>query len=204
MLDSRKIEDLHRVLQDTFKKHEAACAKHGVKIILTSTKRDQEYQSKLFAQGRTAPGKICTNARLIGPHGFGLAYDVVPVVNGKAVWNDNKLWKIIGEEGKRLGLEWGGDWKSIDDKPHFQYTGGLTSAQLRAGAHPSWWNEKTIGRKSTVIGNNVNVRKEPDQKAVAEKIQLMKNAAVMVFESKDGWYRIGSGRWVYSLYVRID
>jgi hypothetical protein len=63
-------------------------------------------------------------------------------VNGSAVWNNDKLWKIIGEEGQKLGLEWGGSWKSIIDKPHFQLTGGLTPAQLRAGKRPPWWNEK--------------------------------------------------------------
>ena len=42
-------------------------------------------------------------------------------------------------EGKKLGLTWGGDWKSIVDKPHFEYTEGLKAADLRAGKRPSWW-----------------------------------------------------------------
>jgi peptidoglycan L-alanyl-D-glutamate endopeptidase CwlK len=139
MINSRKIEDLHPKLQELCRKHIAACKAKGVDIIVTNTLRDTEYQASLYAQGRTKPGSIVTNMQQIGPHGFGLAYDIVPVVYGKAVWNNPRLWVVIGEEGKKLGLTWGGDWKSIVDKPHFEYTGGLKSAELRAGKRPAWW-----------------------------------------------------------------
>jgi peptidoglycan L-alanyl-D-glutamate endopeptidase CwlK len=139
MINSRKIEDLHPVVQELCRKHIEACRNRGVKVLVTNTLRDLEYQQYLYSQGRTRSGKIVTNMWLIGPHGFGLAYDVAPVVEKKAVWNNDRLWRIIGEEGKKLGLTWGGDWKSIVDKPHFEYTGGLKAAELRAGLRPSWW-----------------------------------------------------------------
>ena len=139
VINSRKIEDLHPVVQEICRKHIEACKGQGIQIIVTNTLRDSEYQEYLYSQGRTRAGNIVTNMRLIGPHGFGLAYDVVPIVKGKAVWNNNRYWRIIGIEGKKLGLTWGGDWKSIVDKPHFEYTGGLTAADLRAGKRPSWW-----------------------------------------------------------------
>jgi peptidoglycan L-alanyl-D-glutamate endopeptidase CwlK len=139
MINSRKIEDLHPKLQELCKKHIEACNARGVTIQVTNTLRDAEYQAYLYAQGRTRTGSIVTNMKEIGPHGFGLAYDVVPVVKGNAAWNDNKLWTIIGDEGKKLGLTWGGDWKSISDKPHFEYTGGLKAADLRTGKRPAWW-----------------------------------------------------------------
>jgi len=142
MMHSRKLEDLHPVVQELCRKHIDACRKRGVKILVTNKLRDSEYQEYLYSLGRSKPGNIVTNMKLIGPHGFGLAYDVVPVVNRKAVWDDNKLWSIIGEEGRKLGLTWGGNWKSIVDKPHFEYTDGLTAAQLRAGRRPSWWEAK--------------------------------------------------------------
>lgn len=86
------------------------------------------------------PGKIVTNSKLLGPHGFGLAYDVAPVTtDGKTIlWDDVVKWKNIGAEGKKLGLAWGGDWKSISDKPHFELTDGLTAAELRLGKRPKW------------------------------------------------------------------
>lgn len=141
MINSRKIEDLHGRLQMLCKRHMEACKRLGVAIITTSTLRDQEYQTYLYKQGRSAPGKIVTNSKLIGPHGFGLAYDVAPVTpDGKTVlWNDAVKWEIIGTEGKKLGLTWGGDWKSLCDKPHFELTDGLTASELRSGKRPGWW-----------------------------------------------------------------
>lgn len=133
---------MHPRVQELCRKHIGACTKRGIKIIVTSTLRDQEYQSVLYAQGRTKPGKIVTQVGLIGAHGFGLAYDVAPVSSdGKRIlWNDNAKWKVIAEEGKRLGFKWGGDWKTINDKTHFEMTEGLSYSELRAGKRPSWWN----------------------------------------------------------------
>jgi peptidoglycan L-alanyl-D-glutamate endopeptidase CwlK len=61
--------------------------------------------------------------------------DVVALVNGKPVWSTtDPIWQKIGEIGKACGLEWAGDWKDFKEFPHFQYTGGLTIAQLQQGA----------------------------------------------------------------------
>lgn len=104
---------------------------------ITSTYRDYEYQDKLYAQGRTTPGSRVTSVRGGQSwHNFQVAFDVVPIVDGKAVWDtasehNKQLWKDIGDIGKELGLEWGGDWHMVD-MPHFQDAGGLSMAQLRA------------------------------------------------------------------------
>ncbi len=150
MINSRKIEYLHPVVQQLCNKHIAACKARGVIIQVTNTLRDAEYQEYLYSLGRTKPGEIVTNMKQIGPHAFGLAYDIVPVVSGKAEWDNNRLWQIAGEEGKKLGLTWGGDWKSIVDKPHFEYTSGLTASDLRAGKRPSWWEVKQLDWKEIV------------------------------------------------------
>ena len=159
MINSRKIEDLHPVVQELCNRHIAACKSRGVTIQVTNTLRDAEYQAYLYSMGRTRTGNIVTNMQQIGPHGFGLAFDIVPVVNSKAVWDNNTLWDIAGEEGKKLGLTWGGDWKSIVDKPHFEHTEGLTAAQLRAGQKPSWWEVKQLTWKE-IIGK---VASNPDE-----------------------------------------
>jgi peptidoglycan L-alanyl-D-glutamate endopeptidase CwlK len=39
-------------------------------------------------------------------------------------------------------LEWGGDWKSLKDYPHFQYTFGLSLSELRSGKKPEKQTEK--------------------------------------------------------------
>ena len=130
MLNSRDINDLNLIVKTKCKAHIENCLSRGVEVILTSTIRDDEYQGMLYAQGRTKPGQIVTNMSLTGAHGIAVAYDVVPVVEGKAVWDDNRLWTVIGEEGKKLGLTWGGDWK-FKDKPHFEMTFGYTWRTLK-------------------------------------------------------------------------
>lgn len=172
MLNSRKIEDLHPKLQELCKKHIEACKKRGVNIIVTSTLRDAEYQASLYAQGRTKPGGIVTNAKRLGPHGFGLAYDVVPVVDGNAIWNNHIYWNIIGQEGKKLGLEWGGDWTSIVDKPHFQLTEGLSGANLRAGKRPSFWEVKVLNWKEII--KKVASNPEQWEKAINTAVNIAK------------------------------
>lgn len=122
MINSRAIADLQPEVQDRCGLFIQACKDQGIDLILTSTYRDFEQQNALYAQGRTTPGKRVTKAKGGQSfHNFGVAFDVVPVVNGKAVWDDDTLWKTIGEIGESVGLEWGGRWEFVD-KPHFQFT----------------------------------------------------------------------------------
>lgn len=107
----------------------ALCEAEGIELLVTSTLRTFEEQAKLYAMGRTAPGNKVTNARPgESLHNFGCAVDVVPLVHGKAVW-DNNMWPLIGMLGEKLGLTWGGRWK-FKDLPHFQLTLGVTLAEL--------------------------------------------------------------------------
>lgn len=57
-------------------------------------------------------------------HLVGQALDFVPVASGgRTDWNGYKQPKIQQAiaEAKRLGFEWGGDWKDFIDRPHLQY-----------------------------------------------------------------------------------
>lgn len=107
----------------------------GIELVVTQGLRTMEEQAALYAQGRTAPGNIVTKAKPgTSWHNFGLAFDVAIVVNGQPTWpNDEALWSRVGDLGKRLGLEWGGDFASFKDLPHFQFHPGLTLEQARAG-----------------------------------------------------------------------
>lgn len=119
----------------------ANCKLAGIDVMVTCTYRSIEEQNKLYAQGRTAPGKKVTNAKGgQSMHNYRLAFDVVPLRYGKPVWgttgDDLKLWQKIGEIGKAVGLEWAGEWKTFREFPHFQWTGGLTLKDLQAGKRP--------------------------------------------------------------------
>lgn len=106
-----------------------ACAQAGLAILITQGLRTWEEQDALYAQGRTAPGKIVTNARGGQSwHNFGLAFDIVVLDSvGKADWDTaHPGWSRAAAIGKSLGLEWGGDWPTFKDLPHFQKIGDLT------------------------------------------------------------------------------
>lgn len=123
------------------------CALAGVPIIITQGYRSIEEQDRLYAQGRTEPGKIVTKAKGGQSwHNFGLAFDIGVLDSvGKIDWNDDHPgWRQAAVIGKSLGLEWGGDWSGFKDRPHFQYTGPLTLPEARrlvAGGLQSVWDQ---------------------------------------------------------------
>lgn len=85
MINSRKINDLQPYVASLCNKLIEECKKRGIDLLITSTLRDQEYQSYLYSQGRKRPGAKVTNSKYIGAHGYGLAFDVLPLEGGKAV-----------------------------------------------------------------------------------------------------------------------
>jgi len=134
MINSRKIQDLHPTVAQKCQQFIAACAKEGIDIIITSTYRDNESQAALYAQGRTQPGKIVTNAKPgQSYHNYRYAFDFAPQVNGKIAWNDTQLFIRCGLIAENQGLEWAGRWQKFQELAHCQYTAGLTLADLQAG-----------------------------------------------------------------------
>ena len=146
MTDSRDLDDLHPTVRDMARRLLRDAAAAGVPLTVTFTTRSLATQAALYAQGRTAPGRIVTNARPgYSFHNFGLAFDVVPAaLLALPDWGDREphraataaLWARVGALGKAAGLGWGGDFVHLPDRPHFEWSGGLTLAQLRAGARP--------------------------------------------------------------------
>ncbi len=112
-------------------------------------------REQLDAAGLThvqpAPGRIVTNAKGGDSyHQYDCAFDGVPLRHGKPVWgttgdgidddpaddatDDLELWQRVGAIAEACGLEWAGRWKGrLREMAHFQYTGGLTLADFRAG-----------------------------------------------------------------------
>ncbi|UOF91667.1 peptidoglycan-binding protein [Fodinisporobacter ferrooxydans] len=98
--------------------------------------RSWDEEDRLFAQGRWTPGNIVTNARGGDSyHNWGLAFDAAPYENGM-ISNDVEKFKRMGQLGLQVGLEWGGNFKSIVDYPHFQFTFGLNTWDLLNGVRP--------------------------------------------------------------------
>lgn len=150
MINSRKIEDLLPPVRIKCIAFMSLCEHAGIQVVITSTFRDFESQNALYAQGRTKPGRIVTNAKAGDSyHNHRVAFDVVPLRHGKPVWgtsgdgidnnpadderDDLELWQRVGAIGESIGLEWAGRWKRFREFPHFQFTGGLSLADFKAG-----------------------------------------------------------------------
>jgi len=136
MINSRSLDDLIPPARTRVQAFLETAKKQGIDLLVTSTYRDNASQNALYAQGRTTLGKIVTNAKAGQSwHNYRCAVDVVPIVAGKPRWDvKDEVWQQVGALGKAAGLEWAGDWKRFKEYPHFQYTGGLTLAQLQSGA----------------------------------------------------------------------
>lgn len=92
------------------------CIKIGADILIYETIRTIETQKKYLADGKS---KTLKSYHLVGQ-----ALDFVPVTAaGSADYNGygNAAIKKAISEAKRLGFEWGGDWKTFVDKPHLQF-----------------------------------------------------------------------------------
>jgi peptidoglycan LD-endopeptidase CwlK len=134
MINSRNLSDLHPKVKTLCEQFIASCAKQNIDVLITSTYRDAESQNALYAQGRTLPGKKVTNAKGGQSfHNWRVAFDFVPIVNGKAMWADTALFTKCGVIAEGVGLEWAGRWKKFSEAAHCQLTNGLTLADFQAG-----------------------------------------------------------------------
>ena len=134
MINSRSLDDLNPRVKELAEKFIANCKAHGWDILIYSTYRDGEAQNAIYAQGRTKPGKIVTNAKAgQSYHNYRVAFDWVPTLHGKPLWDDAEAYLKCAEIGEALGLEWAGRWKSFKETAHLQYTGGLRLADFQAG-----------------------------------------------------------------------
>lgn len=114
----------------------------NAKIRLTQGLRTIDYQNSLYAQGRTTKGSIVTNAKGgQSNHNYGLAVDFCLIIDGKtASWNELKDfdedkvadWSEVVKIFKSYGWNWGGDFRSIKDSPHFEKTFGYNWKTLLA------------------------------------------------------------------------
>lgn len=135
MINSRKLEDLHPKVKTLCEQFIHSCDAIGIDVLITSTYRDMESQTALYAQGRTTKGNIVTNAKAgQSMHNYRVAFDFVPIVGGKCVWNDAGLFAKCGRIAESLGLEWAGAWSGkFKETAHCQFTGGLSLADFQKG-----------------------------------------------------------------------
>lgn len=164
----RDITMLHPELQYDIAKLLPILARQGLPIKIGECVRTVAEQDALYAKGRTAPGGIVTRAKgstFGSMHQWFIAVDFFldMDIDGDGQKSDDAFndklgtFRKVGEIGKALGLEWGGDWASIVDKPHFQLPDwGSTPTKLkRLYGTPeqfkkTWYpSKKTVSVKSS-------------------------------------------------------
>lgn len=138
---AKNIATLHLKVQKIFKDWILECqliAKaFGYEYKAISGNRTWEEQAKLYAQGRSSPGKIVTNAKPgYSNHNFGVAVDMGVFKNGKYLDENSpneseEFHRKAAEIAKKYNISWGGDWSSFKDYPHFEYKTGKTLAEMR-------------------------------------------------------------------------
>ena len=156
---SRKLEDLVPKARENANVVVEVCEQAEFDLLIYCTLRTLEEQAKLFRQSRsweeikkkildfksrgfTYLADILENAGpSYGPHvtnaapgeswhNYGEAWDAVPLVNGKPVWNyfnARSHWDAYGECVRQVGMNWAGDWQTFREYPH---------AQMRPGGNP--------------------------------------------------------------------
>ena len=154
-MPSMSVKDLHAPVKEKALMLFERCRQEGLDILLYCTLRSLEEQARLFRLGRRLSQIRAKAQELreqwkrpdlaeillsVGPqhgrrvtysgpgqslHNYGLAFDAVPLRDGKPVWQTNcqkdlELWDLYGRLGMETGLEWAGTWTRFREFPHMQ------------------------------------------------------------------------------------
>lgn len=132
---SRDLNELLPVVKEAAVASLAECKAQGLDVLITTTYRSPEEQNALYKQGRTTPGSKVTNAKAgQSLHQYRCAIDLVPMVHGKPEWSGaHPSWRKIAAVFKAHGFEWGYDWKTFKEMPHFQMTKGHPLSYFQKG-----------------------------------------------------------------------
>ncbi len=141
-ISEARLANIYPRLADKIRNMAVMLQGEGIEIRVVQGLRTWADQDALYAQGRTAPGKIVTNARGgFSFHNLGLAVDCAPSQLGPdrpftPDWNSGHAnWKRMEAVGVSLGLDSGANWIRFVDAPHFQlvgsYSEGAPNDELR-------------------------------------------------------------------------
>tara|TARA_R100001086_G_scaffold22373_1_gene10743 strand:- start:1510 stop:2028 length:519 start_codon:yes stop_codon:yes gene_type:complete len=124
-LSSRSLKNLKGVHPDLVAVVQLAITRTPIDFMVIEGLRTLERQKELVRSGDSRT----LNSR----HLTGHAVDIVPLTNGKVSWawpQYYKLAPVIMDCAMELGvsLEWGGDWTTLKDGPHWQLSWGKYNA----------------------------------------------------------------------------
>lgn len=206
----RNVSQLHPKAQKKAMQLQQECLKAGIKIKIGECVRTVAEQNALYAKGRNGvPGPIVTKAKgtdYRSMHQWYVAFDVFLVMDvdrdgsakDDAFNNATGLFNKVGAIGKKLGLEWGGDWKSIKDLPHFQLPDwGSTATQLKKKYgtpekfKETWDDKKEVKNVKAKPNNTVTASKNPTEPARSKDKKYAKKYKVVAVDGLN--LRTGAG-----------
>ena len=129
---------LHPYFRDQIIKLIKICKSKGITLAVVESFRTSSKQNEYKSMGE----KYTRSKGGRSKHQYGLAIDLVPILDSTAEWHNKILWKRVGMAGEQLGLRWGGRWRHLYDPGHFEWTGGLSLAQLANGELPPFPDQK--------------------------------------------------------------
>jgi peptidoglycan LD-endopeptidase CwlK len=122
-ISQSRLTGLHPVLIERLINLDSQLTANSIEMRISQALRSWAYQAGLYAQGRTAPGVIVTDAEPGQSwHNYGFAVDIVPLVNGVCDWNDSgPIWQKIYSLLPGCGFFSGKDYSSrFKDPDHIQ------------------------------------------------------------------------------------
>ncbi|HEU4888864.1 MAG TPA: M15 family metallopeptidase [Thermoanaerobaculia bacterium] len=128
----QNIRTLHLQAQEAARVFLGAFANAEYTVRIISGNRTYAEQDAIYAQGRTTPGKIVTNAKGgQSNHNFAIAWDIGIFVKGKYL-PESPFYKAAATVAlaATVGVEWGGHWKK-PDRPHYQLATGKTIKEVQ-------------------------------------------------------------------------
>lgn len=121
-LGSRSLARLEGVHPDLVRVVKRAIEITPVDFTVLEGVRSVARQRKLVAKGAS---KTMKSRHIPASNGYGHAVDIAPLDGGKVSWHwplYHKLAPAMKQAAEELGvpLEWGGDWRTFKDGPHWQ------------------------------------------------------------------------------------
>jgi peptidoglycan L-alanyl-D-glutamate endopeptidase CwlK len=118
----------------------ATAATYGCEYVMIAGNRTWEEQDALYAKGRSAPGPQVTKAKGgFSNHNFAIAGDFGVFRSGDYLENGTpeaqslaaRVHRACSIHAKACGLEWGGNWRTFPDYPHYEVELALSMSAKR-------------------------------------------------------------------------
>lgn len=135
----------------------------GVRAEVISTYRTPVQQFELFKKGRTWDGDSwnktgatvtnCDGYHILSRHNYlpSLAMDIALYKDGKYLqWGSD--YGVLSGAAARVGLEWGGNWRSFKDYPHIQLFAKSLLGESEAREAGEQWQRYLVEKAKKDIG----------------------------------------------------